>query len=216
MFSKLFGKKKEISPAAAAPEIMGLHLGGAFELDALKLRLIEPQLIVENVAKTHLIQAVGEVKLDENSTVLRYYTDDDSFLQVLLTGGRTENHIADVKLWYFYETKSVGSEADWEVLLASGISKPIAECDGRSFSRVWESTGTVSPPVAMSEKTFSEDGAISETDQFAMLYERDIGAGLHEYLMYVGEEKLSDNQLDRCFVVSTGFDIQPADIEIIG
>ena len=38
MFSKLFGsKEKKLSPTEKAPEIMGLYLGGSFELDALKL-----------------------------------------------------------------------------------------------------------------------------------------------------------------------------------
>ena len=38
MFSKLFGKK-ETKTTPKAPEIMGLYLGGSFELDPLKLRL---------------------------------------------------------------------------------------------------------------------------------------------------------------------------------
>jgi len=214
MFKKLFGAKKDTTPKI--PEIMGLHLGGAFELDALKLKLLEPQLVVEGVAKTQLIQAVGEVKLDENSTVLRFYTDDDAFLQVLLTGGITENHIADVKLWHFYNTTAVGAKADWDSLIDSGISKPVYELEGAQYQRVWESTGAVSPPVAMTEKTYSEGGETSETDQFAMLYERELEGEEYEFVLAVGEEKIIDYQADRCFVVSTGINIQPADITIIG
>lgn len=215
MFKKWFGKAE--APAKnQAPEIMGLRLGGAFELDPLKLRLIEPLLMVEGVAKTQLIQAVGVVNLDENSTVLRYYTDDEAFIQVLLTGGMTENHIADVKLWYFYETKSINTDAEWEHELAIGISSPTATLGDYAYKRVWEGTGMVSAPVAMTEKTFSEGGAVSETDQFAMLYERDIEGGYFEYLMKVGEEKVINDQLDRCLVICTAFDIQPADIHIIG
>lgn len=216
MFSKWFGKKKAEPDKVEAPEIMGLRLGGAFQLDALKLRLIEPELVVEGVAATQLIQAVGVVKLDESSTVLRYYTDDEGFLQVLLTGGMTENHIADVKLWYFFETQSVGSEVEWNRLLAQEISKPTVSLEGHDYKRVWEGTGTESPPVAMTEKTWSETGQASETDQFVMLYERQAGKGYFEYLMRAGEEKIIDNRADRCLVISTGFDIQPADIEIIG
>ena len=63
MFSKLFGKK-EVVTKPKAPEIMGLYLGGSFELDPLKLRLIEPELMIEKAASQHLIQAVGEVNLD--------------------------------------------------------------------------------------------------------------------------------------------------------
>ncbi len=214
MFKKWFGKK---APAVVAqPEIMGLRLGGAFELDALKLRLIEPALIVEGVARTQLIEAVGVVKLDENSTVLRYYTDDEGFLQVLLTGGMSENHIADVKLWYFYQTQGIASDTEWEALLNSGISKPQLTLEQHRYQRVWESTGASSPPVAMTEKTYSADGGVSETDQFVMLYEREIEGGQFEYLTYAGEEKIIDHRADRCLVISTGFDVRPADIEIIG
>lgn len=216
MFKKLFGLDKEDDIAPKTPEIMGLRLGGAFELDPLKLKLIEPSLIVEGVAKTHLIQAVGEVKLDANTTVLRFYTDDDGFLQVLLEGGMTENHIADVKLWYFFETKAVASDADWNTALKDTISQNHMSLEGFMFERVWGSTGDSSPPVAMTEITHSEDGSQAETDQFAMMYERQADGDMYEYLMIAGEEKIIDNQHDRCLVTSTGFDINSADLTIIG
>lgn len=215
MFSKLFGKKT-VETKPKAPEIMGLYLGGSFELDSLKLKLIQPKLTIDNAASHHLIQAVGEVHLDTGGKILRYYTDDDAFLQVVLDGGDTENHITDVKLWYFYDTKTVGSESQWQNLLRNEISKPSHDLDGQQFSRVWEAIGDVSPPVAMTEKTFEEDGDTSNTDQFVMLYERFIGEDETESLMLVGEEKIINNNHDRCFVVSTGFDLQPADITING
>ncbi|MEM9300773.1 MAG: YjfK family protein [Pseudomonadota bacterium] len=216
MLGKWFRKDEPAAPSA--PEVMGLRLGGAFELDSLRLRLIEPNLIVEGVAKTHIIQAVGQVKLDENSSLLRFYTDDDGFCQVTLDGGVSANHVADVKLWYFYETRSVGGEAAWNELLDHGISKPTFELEGHTFERIWQGVGDHSPPVAMTERTFSDaDGSEStETDQFAMLYEREAGDDLAEYLAIVGEEKIIDNRADRCLVISTGFDLRQPDIEIIG
>lgn len=217
MFKRLFGKSKPAPPPApTAPEILGLRQDGAFELDDLRLRLIEPNLVVAKVARTHLIQAVGVVPLDETSRYLRYYTDDEGYCQVLLTGGTGENNVSDVKLWYFYETSSVGSEADWNRLLEDQISKPTYELEGHTWHRVWEGTGDASPPVAMTETTFSEGGKASATDQFAMLYEREAGPDLSEYLMVTGEEKIIDNRADRCLVISTGIDLQPADIDIIG
>ncbi|MDX1452324.1 MAG: YjfK family protein [Oleiphilaceae bacterium] len=215
MFKKWFGKTPDAKPIAA-PEVMGLRLGGAFELDALKLKLIEPHLVVQGVARTQLIQAVGEVKLDENTTVLRFYTDDEGYLQVLLSGGMTEQHVADVKLWYFYETKGIASSRDWENQLQNVISTPQKRFEGHDYMRVWGDNDMLSPPVAMTEVTYSEGGAVSETDQFAMLYQRHATDSLNEYLMLVGEEKIIMNTADRCVVTSTGFDIQPADIEIIG
>ncbi|XOV79398.1 MAG: YjfK family protein [Aestuariibacter sp.] len=214
MFKKWFAKDQPKKPQA--PEIMGLYLGGSFELDALKLKLLQPQLLVENAASHHLIQAVGEVHLDTGGKVLRFYTDDDAFLQVILDGGDTENHITDVKLWYFYDTQTIGNESQWQQTLQQTISQPTYTLAGTTFQRVWNAVGEHSPPVAMTEKTWEEDGDTSETDQFVMLYEREISDGDTETLLVVGEEKIINQNHDRCLVVSTGFNIQPADITING
>jgi len=216
MFSKLFGKKETPVSKPQAPQIMGLYLGGSFELDELKLKLITPELTIEKPASHHLIQAVGEAPLDSGGKMLRFYTDDDAFLQVILDGGDTENHITDVKLWYFYDTQTIGNDSQWTEALNQTISTPTYQVDGNQFSRVWNAIGDVSPPVAVTEKTFEEDGDISETDQFMMLYERPIGEDRTESLLVVGEEKIVGNNADRCLVISTGFDIQPADIRING
>lgn len=217
MFKKWFGKKEEVTSAKpSAPEIMGLRIGGAFELDALKLRLIEPELIIEGAATTHLIQAVGEVKLDTTTTVLRYYTDDDAFLQVLLEGGMTENHISDVKLWYFYQTTGVSGQAAWDDLLSQSLTQSQRTFEDHRFEAVWRNTQGDANPVAMTEKTYNQDGSITHTDQFTMLYERQVNDQLFEYLTFSGEEKIIANQADHCLVQATGFDLQPSDVEIIG
>ncbi|MDN4503753.1 YjfK family protein [Alteromonadaceae bacterium BrNp21-10] len=215
MFSKLFGRKEE-PKKPSAPEVMGLHLGGSFEIDALKLRLIEPKLLIEKAATTHLIQAVGEAHLDSGGKILRFYTDDDAFLQVVLDGGDTENHITDVKLWYFFDTQTIGNDSQWQQTLKQQVSQPEYTLAGETFSRVWNAVGDESPPVAMTEKTIEEDNDISETDQFVMLYERAIGEDEFESLMISAEEKLIGNNFDRCLVISTGFNLQAADIRING
>jgi hypothetical protein len=215
MFSKLFGKKT-VPETNKAPEIMGLYLGGSFEIDALKLKLLEPQLLIESAATHHLIQAVGEVNLDTGGKILRFYTDDDAFLQIILDGGDTENYITDVKLWYFYQTKTVGSESQWQQLIKHDISQPSYSLDGNTYQRVWDAVGEISPPVAMTEKTYEPDGDTSETDQFVMLYERQLDDTNVETLLVTGEEKLVDNKLDRCLVISSGFNIDQADISING
>jgi len=217
MFKKLFGKKEAPVVKDLAPEIMGLRIGGAFELDSLKMRLIEPDLIIEGAATTHLIQAVGVLKLDDTTTVLRYYTDDDGYIQVLLEGGMSENHISDVKLWYYYDTKSIAGDNQWDQILAGKVSQGEIELEGNAYSPVWENAaGETSAPVAMTEKTYAQDSSTSETDQFSMLYEREVKEGFFEYVMISAEEKIIDNRADRCLVKATGFDLQPADIEIIG
>jgi hypothetical protein len=214
VFSKWF--KKDAPPPVTAPQIMGLYLGGSFELDELKLRLLTPELCIDNPASRHLIQAVGEAHLDSGGKILRFYTDDDAFLQVVLDGGDTESHITDVKLWYFYETKTIGNDSQWNSTISQTISQPSYSLDDFTFTRVWNAVGEASPPVAVTEKTFEEDGDTSETDQFMMLYERPLENHRTESLLVVGEEKIVGNNADRCLVVSTGFDLQPSDIRING
>lgn len=208
--------KKDKTTKPNPPEIMGLYLGGSFELDPLRLRLLEPSLTIEKAATQHFIQAVGEVNLDTGGKILRFYTDDDAYLQVILDGGDTENHITDVKLWYFYETKTIGSEVQWKDTIATGVSKPSFNLAGKHFDRIWDAVGDESPPVAMTEKTYEEDGDTSETDQFVMLYERATADDEVETLLVCAEEKVVNNNLDRCLVISTGFNIGQADITING
>ena len=216
MFSKFFSRKKDDKPKVTAPEIIGLHLGGAFELDKLRIQLIEPELIVENLATTQFIEAVGVIKLDSNTTVLRFYTDDEGFIEILLDGGMSESHIADVKLWYFYDTQGVVGDKSWDATLKNHISKAEHQLDDYSYSRVWNSIEGEAAAVAMTEKTYHANGEVSETDQFVMLYERAVNDGLMEYCRLVGEEKIINNVADRYLVSMTGFDLQPADIEITG
>lgn len=216
MFRKLFGRKPAVSAAPKPPEIMGLYLGGSFELDALKLKVLTPDLIIASCASSQLIQAVGHAQLDSGGDLLRFYTDDDGFLQVVTDGGLTENHITDVKLWHFYDTKTIGNDAQWNECLNSLISQPTYEIEGKTFTRVWDAVGDSSPPVAVTEKTYEEDGDVSTTDQFMMLYERPLDDERFESLLVVGEEKIINNNKDRCLVISTGFDVLPTDIQING
>ncbi|MDT8405957.1 MAG: YjfK family protein [Methylococcales bacterium] len=208
--------KDNAEEVSKAPEIIGLRLNGAFELDDLKLKLIEPELVFEGAARTQFIQAVGEVKLDQTTTVLRFYTDDDGFIQILVNGSLDEQNIDDVKLWYFYQTQSVASQQEWDKVLNSVISQPHFELEGRRFERIWASAGDNSPPIAMTEKTYTDGDKKTQTDQFVMLYGRQVSADLDEFLLLAGEEKIIDNRADRCLVISTGINLRPADITIIG
>ncbi|MDB1124767.1 YjfK family protein [Vibrio algarum] len=210
----MFGwfKKKEQQPQKpSSPEVLGLRLGGAIELDDLKFRLIEEYLTIEGAARTQLIKAVGEVELDGQTRLLRFYTDDDGYFQVL-QNGKSDADVAEVKLVYFYETKPIDSDKQWEHWLASELVKPNKILDEQTFYKVWENER----PVAMTEKTWFEDGSVSETDQFAMVYEREINPELFEGLQIIAEEKIENNQPQRSVVFSTSIDVSPTDFRVIG
>ncbi len=215
MFS--FFKNKETKKAKpVVPEVLGFRLGGAVELNELKLRLIDDHTTFENVTKIQSIQAVGVVKLDEHSTIVRYYTDDDGFFQIILNGGMTESHVEDLKLWFFYDTRGVSGDAEWEKQLKNGISKPDYGLEGQQFYRVWNEVSGDSPPLSMTETTTSSDSSESTTDQFVMLYERESKPDFFEFLMISGEEKIIGGQAERCIVISTGINLSSADFEVIG
>ncbi|MGF1681796.1 YjfK family protein [Photobacterium minamisatsumaniensis] len=206
--------KKKTSPqpeTPKSPEILGLRLGGAFELDDLKLRLIEPDLIIEGAARTQLIKAVGVVQLDDQTRLIRYYTDDDGFIQVLLHG-ESEADISEVKLYYFYESKPIDTQTQWQQLLDHTLIQPTWELEGHHFTKAWDNVR----PVAMTETTWLENGSVSDTDQFVMIYERETESEQFEFLLVAGEEKIRHQQAERCLAISTGFDLSPTDFKLIG
>lgn len=215
MFSKLFGKSKE-QAKVATPEIMGLRIGGSFDIDPLLLRLSESELITEGCAPTHIIQAAGLVDMD-GTFVFRFYTDDDAFLQVIAEGGKEEHNIVDVKLFHFYDTQDIPTQELWDDLLKNKIGQPTYQLLDHTFERVWTSAGTYHNPVHMCENTYDEKGESSETDQFTMLFERPISSNNTESLFLSAEEKLEPGgYLSRCLVMSTGVTLSATQIQIHG
>ncbi|WP_027250810.1 YjfK family protein [Photobacterium halotolerans] len=211
MFDWLKKRRQAETTEPAAPEIIGLRLGGAFELDDLKLRLTEPSLMIEGAARTQLIQAVGEVWLDEQTRLVRYYTDDEGFVQVLAHGAGDAD-VSEVKLFYFFDSKPVDTDSEWQHLLDKGIVKGQWQLEDFTYQQVWEN----SRPVAMTEKTWLQNGTTSSTDQFVMVYERDAEAAVKEVLLVSAEEKIFNNRAERSLVLSTGFDLSPTDFKLIG
>lgn len=201
------------------PSILGLRVNGAIELDTVKLRTYAEELGWESVASTQMIEAVGVVPMGD-TTVLRYYTNEEGFIQVVVNGTQFKDElVSDVKLFFYHDTIGIASDADWDQVLEpnteSGISQSTYELDGQSFTPVWVDAGSSNPPVAMTEKTHS-DGEVSETDQFAMLYERDMGGEEYQFLLVAGEETIIEDRVDRCKVVSKGVNLSPSDFKYVG
>ncbi|MDU0113842.1 YjfK family protein [Psychrosphaera aquimarina] len=216
MFSKIFGKKEKVNPLDNAPSIMGLRIGGSFDIDPLLLRLTEGELTISGCAPTQIIQAAGIVDLD-GTWVYRFYTDDEAYLQVITEGGQNDEHVVDVKLFHFYDTQDIESKPLWDEILNTKIGTPTYQLESQTFERVWTSASDYHNPVHMAEKTFDETGESSETDQFTMLFERPISGNNTESLFISAEEKLEEaGYLSRCLVISTGISISSAQITIHG
>jgi hypothetical protein len=214
MFKNLF-KREDSSSPIDAPTILGLRLGCSFELDALMLRLLDDQLITDNISPTQLIKAVGLVDLD-GTWLYRFYTDDDAFLQIV-ADGKNDEDVVDIKLFHFYDTLNINNDEQWFRLLDKEIGQPTYELENHQFERVWTSVDQYHPPVAMQEQTYTQDSKSADlTDQFTMLFERPINDGYTESLFLSAEETLDNGHLSRCLVISTGITLSPAQFTIHG
>jgi hypothetical protein len=209
--------KKKAPPVASIskPEVMGLCIGSSFDIDKLSFQLILDELVIGGIADTQLIQAAGKVDLGSN-ILLRFYTDDEAWLQIVCEGGETEECIVDATLFHYYDTLNVNVN-EWDDILKHKIGVPTYLIEGNEYQRVWTSTASYHPPVAMQEKTYDHSDDITQTDQFVMLFERVLSDGSFEQLYLSAEETLNDNnQLERCLVISTGVKLTPTQISVNG
>ena len=215
MLGSFFKNKQDKNPLAHTPSVMGLRLGGSFEIDPLLMKMTESSLIIEGAATSYIIKAAGIAELD-GTFIFRFYTDDDAFIQVITEGGKSEEHVVDVKLFHFYDTQDVASQAVWDDLLYKKIGKENYALEGYNFQRVWTSTSDYHNPVYVQEKTYDADGDASVTDQFIMLFERPIGDGHTESLFLSAEETEENGNLTRCLVLSTGITLTPSQLTVHG
>lgn len=209
-------KKDKAKPTPQTPEIMGLRLGASFEIDKLAIKLILNELIISDFADTQIIQAAGHVEMD-GTHIFRFYTDDESWLQVICEGQPTAENVVDVKLFYYFDTLDIQNQTQWEQLLNQQIGAPVYTLEGHQYARVWSAVGDYHNPVHMAEKTYDGKSQPSETDQFTMLFERDLSDGTTESLFLSAEEVLeSSGNLSRCLVISTGITLSSSQITIHG
>lgn len=210
-----FKSKKDTGPTIDKPEVMGLCVGSSFDVDTLSFQLILGELVISDVADTQLIKAAGRVNLGD-TTLLRFYTDDEAWLQVVCEGGESEENIVDVTFFHYYDTLHVGA-SEWDDLLRHKIGTPTYELEGHRYTRVWTSTAEYHPPVAMQEATYDDSDEITNTDQFVMLFERELSDGSYEQLYLSCEESLNEqDQLEQCLVISTGVKLTPTQITVNG
>ncbi len=211
---KMFSSKEEPAPQPKkpeTPEVIGLALGGSFTIEPMFFKTTEPSLIIEGASPSQVIQAVGVVQLDDQNRIVRYYTDDEGFLQVVQYG-KDDAGVSEISLWYFYDTKAI-AESDWDETLKTGVVSADGhyELEGYTFNKTFEDNA----PIPLVEKTYHLDGKISETTQFIMSYNRtleDIDGD--ELLLISAEERVNKqfNTVERELVYSTGVVLNKIDI----
>ena len=214
MFNRLFGKKAP--PAVIKPSIMGLAVGTSFDVDPLSFKLILDHLVIETISTTQNILSAGQADMDGN-TLLRFYTDDDAWLQVVCESEISEDHIIDVKLFHYYDTQSIDNQQQWDTLLNQEMGQATYSLEGHLYQRVWSSVGRYAMPVPVTETTYDKADTPTVTDQFMMLFERELPSGDMEFLMLSAEEcRNTAGDLERCLVISTGVNLTPAQLTVNG
>ncbi|ODA36320.1 hypothetical protein A8L45_01370 [Veronia pacifica] len=198
-------KHKQASGESAIPQVLGFTLGAVVNVDRVRLAILEDDLTFENASASQTILAVGVVPLGEGTRVIRYYTDDDGFFQILQQGTQ-DSGVKEISLWYFFDNTPIDTDSRWDTVLADEVVTPERhyELDGNQFDAYWGHER----PVAMTETTYTSDGQKTETDQFVMLYSRDISDGLTEELMIAAEEKGSEMGFERIVARSTGIQLK--------
>ncbi|EGQ7973439.1 YjfK family protein [Vibrio parahaemolyticus] len=205
-----FGSNKTIENPEIIPEFGGLRLGGVVEIDPLMLKLREPDLTIENAATTQIILAVGVIELGDDTRLVRYYTDDEGYFQVLVEGP-DDTGIKEISLWYFYDSTPIDTQTSWNNLLNEQIVTKEQELEGHLFQPHWDNE----KPVLMTEKMINKFGVKSEADTFAMLYSRTIEGGVTEELLIAGEERINNNRPDRLRYRATGIQLKITDYKVV-
>lgn len=195
---RLFGEREE-KREQAPPRIEEFPItgiGASFQLDVHHPRLKE---CFPDAAELQIVVAVGLIEVDERYKLLRYYTDDEGFLQVHVDGPLRAENIELLTLWFTESVKSVSSQEDWERLLEEEVVLPEVELWGDRFVPAWEDTS--GRPIAFREAFYSERGR-REIDHFMMLY-RDVADEEH-LLLRSADESWQEGRPERLFFVHRG------------
>ena len=196
---KIFGEEREETPEPRVPGIEDFPISGigaSFQLDVQHPRLRE---CFPDASGLQIVVAVGLIEVDERYKLVRFYTNDEGFLQVHVDGPLRLENIELLTLWFTESVKSVSGEEDWERLLEEEVVLEEVELWGDRFVPAWEDTS--GRPIAFRENYASEKGK-REIDHFMMLY-RDVADEEH-LLLRSADEIWQEGRPERLFYVYRG------------
>ncbi|MFG6665800.1 DUF2491 family protein [Halomonas sp. HNIBRBA4712] len=206
----------------SAEDFAGLRLGGRVRLNLSELAVYPDTLFQFESDQDYLIAAVGHVELGQDAHLVRFYLENDTWLQASVENRR----VIEYKLFDFYRVSHV-SQAEFEALLdaADPTSRPLGTRhltiestagDGeRTFERVWgEPSSDWSPPVQFEEQVMTEQSVVTrQVVHHAMLFERPIeGSERMEYVLMSAE---SDEEGSFMLAENLGVDVALLDIDAI-
>lgn len=202
-------------------DLEGLRLDGRVNIKLIGLRAHPDALFRWDDDAFHHIAAVGHVDLGQGSHLVRFYLDNDTWLQANIENGQ----VLEYKLFDFYRVTHL-SDAEFDVLIngedkqpdsigAQSITLASSSDEARTctYQRVWGNTDSLwSPPVIFEEQVMTTDSIVARSvTHHAMLYERTIeGAERLEYLLLSAE---TDGEGSFMLVQNVGVDVASVDID---
>ncbi len=213
--------KKKFSKANEEDEFatpLGLRIGAAVDVDTLPLRMHAEDLHIELPEETLIIVAQGYVDLGDATYAHRYYTADDTMIQVLTVAGMEDQHVEEVTLFVPYKSYYPDSEGAWAQWTSKGgkIGAPTFRLDdGAEFSRIWfDTTEGHADLVEFTESVYENPDSDECSDVFhkVMLYGRNLQEGKKNESLLVSAESYEGEQTVELMI---GVDLDLSTLKVI-
>lgn len=204
-------------------DLEGLRLDGRVNIKLIGLRAHADSLFQWDDDAYHHIAAVGHVDLGQGAHLVRFYLDNDTWLQANIENGQ----VLEYKLFDFYRVVHL-SDTEFDSLINGDDKQPDSlgaqtvaltsttdEARACTYQRVWGNGDSLwSPPVIFDEQVITTESlSARQVTHHAMLYERTIeGTERMEYLLLSAED---DGEGGFMVVHNVGVDVASVDIDAI-
>ena len=212
-----------LPPGLNQEDLEGLRLDGRVNIKLIGLRAHADALFSWDNDTYHHIAAVGHVDLGQDAHLVRFYLDNDTWLQANIENGQ----ILEYKLFDFYRVAHL-SDAEFDQMINGDdktsdtigaqtitLASTADETTTRTFQRVWGNSESLwSPPVIFEEQVMTTESVVARrVTHHAMLYERTIeGSERMEYLLLSAED---DGEGGFMLVQNVGVDVASVDIDAV-
>ncbi len=196
----------------------GLRIGAAVDIDTLPLRMHAADLQIEVPEETMIIVAQGYIDLGDSTYAHRYYSSDDTMIQVLTVAGMEEQHVEELTLFVPYKSYYPDSHGAWAQWTAEGGklgAKMFRLDDGTEYSRVWFDTSEgYAEPVKFTESVYEDPNSDECSNVFhkVMLYGRNLEGGKKNEYLLVSVESYEGEQTVELMV---GVDLESSHLKVI-
>ncbi len=210
--------KKKTGDEDEFPTPLGLRIGAAVDIDTLPLRMHADDLHVELPEETLIIAAQGYVDLGDSTYAHRYYTADDTMIQVLTVAGMEDQHVEEVTLFVPHQSYYPDSDGAWAQWTATGgkLGAPNFRLDdGTEYARVWfDTTEGYAEPVEFTESVYEDPDSDESSDVFhkVMLYGRNLEEGKKNEYLLVSVESYGGQ---RTVELMVGVDLEISTLKVI-